>query len=178
MAMHSNKNSVTGKLEDYTGGVIPFGRLLSYGQALNAVANPQYLRLYNIIGIQYGGSGMSNFLLPDTRGLVTAGLDNLGGVARGVLTGVLSGIAPTTLGSWGGSERHLQTTGEMPAHSHSIADPSHSHSLNDPGHQHGLAQWTSWTDSFGYGSHGSLAVGWYYNTGFIFNGGEQYSQTR
>lgn len=54
--------------------------------------------------------------LPDLRGRVWAGLDNLGGSSANRIT---AGQADT-LGDASGAETHTLTTGEMPAHSHNV----------------------------------------------------------
>ena len=119
MAIHTNKNAVTGSMEDYSGGTLPYGRLLCYGQTLNAATNTQYQKLYNIIGNAFGGTNNTNFQLPDSRGRVHAGVDNMGGTAANRLTSGGSGITGTTLGANGGSETHILLAAEsgLPAHS-------------------------------------------------------------
>lgn len=70
--------------------------------------------------------------LPDFRGRVVAGMDDMGNSAAGRLTSSYFGATATTLGAVGGSESHTTTIAEMPAH-------THANSLNDPGHIHSEA---------------------------------------
>lgn len=67
--------------------------------------------------------------LPDLRGRVAAGRDDMGGTAAGRLTVAGSGVAGTTLGAAGGAETHRLTGGQMPQHSHHITDPGHVHAV-------------------------------------------------
>ena len=46
----------------------PPGALLCNGQTINAVANPQFTELWNILGTTFGGTGNDDFNLPDIRG--------------------------------------------------------------------------------------------------------------
>ena len=66
-----------------------------------------YQALFAIIGIQFGGNGTTNFMLPDLRGVV--------------LTGVNPAIAGFNVpGKTGGSAGVTLTTDTMPAHNHNI----------------------------------------------------------
>lgn len=67
--------------------------------------------------------------LPDARGRVSAGKDDMGGSTAGRLTSGASGIVGTTLGASGGAQTVTLTTAEMPAHAHGLNDPGHSHSM-------------------------------------------------
>jgi microcystin-dependent protein len=58
--------------------------------------------------------------LPDLRGRVTAGKDNMGGSAASRVTTAGSGIDGATLGATGGAQSHTLTTSEIPAHTHRI----------------------------------------------------------
>ena len=102
-----------GVIMSYAGSSAPTGWLFAYGQTLNAVTNPQYQPLFNAIGNTYGGTNNTNFVVPDLRGRVAAGKDNMGGVAANRLTSGVSGITGTTLGAAGGDQNMMQ-------HSHSI----------------------------------------------------------
>lgn len=73
-----------GAMMAYAGATAPAGWLLCYGQA---VSRTTYSALFAVIGTAYGaGDGSSTFSLPDLRGRVPAGRDNMGGSAASRLT--------------------------------------------------------------------------------------------
>lgn len=76
--------------------------------------------------------------LPDMRGRVLAGLDDMGNSAASVLTTTYYGDDPTVLGTWGGSQSHTLTVAQMPAHDHTASATS---SVTDPGHTHAYTEW-------------------------------------
>jgi len=45
--------------------------LLCDGSTLDAVTNPQYTALYNVIGTKYGGTGINDFKIPNLHGITT-----------------------------------------------------------------------------------------------------------
>lgn len=94
-----------GTVKSYSGSSAPSGFLLCHGQTLNAVLNPQYLNLFNIIGTTYGGTGMNNFIVPDLRGRAPFGKDDMGGSAANRITSAISGINGTSLNGSGGDQR-------------------------------------------------------------------------
>jgi microcystin-dependent protein len=66
--------------------------------------------------------------LPDKRGKLAVGLDDMGNSAASRFTGVpFTTGSGTAAGSLGGEATHTLATTEIPAHSHSITDPGHSH---------------------------------------------------
>jgi hypothetical protein len=69
--------------------------------------------------------------LPDLRGRVMAGLDDMGSTAAGIIlpANVTSGggDGPTTPAARGGEANHILTLAEAPAGQFTINDPSHSH---------------------------------------------------
>lgn len=90
----------------------PSGYLYCNGAA---VSRTTYAALYNAIGTSYGaGNGSSTFNLPDFAGAVPVGIH----------TGVGQFNA---MGKTGGDRNVTLTTGNLPAHTHSIA---HTHSGN------------------------------------------------
>lgn len=111
-----------GSIIMYAGATAPDGWLLAYGQSLSTTT---YDKLYAAIGYTYGGSGGS-FSMPDCRGRVMAGKDNMGGTAANRLTSGGSGVVGTTLGAVGGAETFTLTSTHIPAHTHSVSGTSSS----------------------------------------------------
>jgi microcystin-dependent protein len=107
-----------GTIQPFAGATAPSGWLFCFGQTLNATTTPIYTDLYNVLGVTYGGSSISAFSVPDLRGRVVAGKDNMGGSTASRLTAGGSGITGTTLGANGGAETHTLITAQMPSHSH------------------------------------------------------------
>jgi Microcystin-dependent protein len=118
----------SGVILDFGGSDAPTGYLLCYGQA---VSRSTYAALFAAIGTTYGvGDGSTTFNVPDLRGRVAAGKDNMGGTPANRLTSPLNG---DNLGAAGGSESHTLTTAQMPSHNHSFSgttsSDSHDHNL-------------------------------------------------
>jgi microcystin-dependent protein len=127
----------TGDPEDLTGaqaasiigvtnGIIPVGAVLDYGgtslpsgylwPAGQNVSRTTYAALFTAYGTTYGaGDGSTTFGLPDLRGRVVAGKDDMNGSSANRLTSPING---DTLGASGGSESHTLTTAELASHSH------------------------------------------------------------
>lgn len=116
-----------GAVIDFAGAVAPAGWLLCYGQA---VSRATYAALFAAIGTSYGvGDGSTTFAVPDRRGRLSVGKDNMGGAAANRVTTAGSGVDGATLGAAGGSQALQQ-------HSHAVTDAGHAHAINDPGHSH------------------------------------------
>jgi len=115
---------------------IPIWALLPYGQLLTQAAYPTLQTIADAAGRPYGGSAGVNFNLPDYRGRVGAGKDDMGGTAANRITSAISGVSGATLGAVFGSEGITLTTAQLPAHTHTFttgtvsADHTHSISLN------------------------------------------------
>jgi microcystin-dependent protein len=109
-----------GVVNPFAGATAPSGWLLCFGQA---VSRTQYPVLFTTISTTYGsGDGSTTFNVPDMRGRVAAGKDDMGGTAASRLTStVLS--ASNTLGATGGTQTHTLTSAQsgVPAHSHQIS---------------------------------------------------------
>jgi microcystin-dependent protein len=117
----------TGVILDFAGTSAPTGYLLAYGQD---VSRETYADLFSVIGETFGaGNGVTTFTLPDHRGRVSAGKDDMGGSSANRITSALNG---DTLGATGGSETHTLTGAE----SGQKAISSASVTISDPGHTH------------------------------------------
>lgn len=86
----------------YAATAAPTGWLLCYGQA---VSRTTYAPLFAIIGTVHGvGDGSTTFNVPDLRGRVPVGKDNMGGTPANRVTTAVSGVDAATLGAVGGSQ--------------------------------------------------------------------------
>jgi microcystin-dependent protein len=102
-----------GTVSDYGGSTAPTGWLLCYGQAISRTT---YVSLYAVLGTTFGsGDGSTTFNVPDCRGRVVAGKDNMGGTSANRLTGQTGGINGDNLGATGGAETHALTSTQVPA---------------------------------------------------------------
>lgn len=102
----------SGAVQMFAGSSAPSGWLLCYGQAVDRTT---YADLFTAISTTYGvGDGSTTFNLPDLRGRVPGGLDNMGGSSANRITDV----AADSLGGNMGAETHELTTGELAAHAH------------------------------------------------------------
>jgi len=108
----------SGMLMPYAGATAPTGWLLCYGQAVNRTT---YADLFAVVGTTYGaGDGSTTFNLPDLRGRVVAGKDDMGGVSADRLTDQSGGLDGDVLGDTGGAETHTLVEAELAAHTHSV----------------------------------------------------------
>ena len=126
-----------GVINDFAGSTAPSGWLLCYGQAISRTT---YSALYSVIGTLYRvGDGSTTFNLPDCRGRVSAGKDNMGGSSADRLTGYDAprGIDGDTLGQTGGQENHSLTVYELANHAHGVYDPGHGHNMAFRGYNEG-----------------------------------------
>lgn len=125
-----------GSMLDWPGSSAPTGWLLCYGQAISRTT---YVGLYTVLGTTYGsGDGSTTFNLPDCRGRIGVGKDNMGGSAASRITTGGCGIDGTTLGAVGGEQTHTLITAELAAHSHGVTDPGHTHNVNNQGNLFGI----------------------------------------
>jgi len=114
---------------DFWGGSAPNSSFaFMYGQAISRTA---YATLFSIFSTTYGpGDGSTTFNIPDLRGRVVAGKDDMGGSSASRLTLSYFGGAATNLGATGGSESHALTIAQLASHTHlnTLSDPGHVHS--------------------------------------------------
>lgn len=82
---------MTGTVLDFAGATAPNGWLLCFGQSL---LRTDYPNLFTAIGITYGAADGTHFTVPDCRGRVGAGKDDMGGTAASRLNS--SVLANTT----------------------------------------------------------------------------------
>lgn len=124
-----------------------------------AVSRTQYTALYNLLGTRFGaGDGSTTFNVPDLRGRVPVGLDNMGGTDANRVTEAASGIDSHTIGATGGAETHTLTVGQMPAHTH--ADSRYTGAQAGAGTP---ATGTGSTAVIGTGASGSAGLGQAHN---------------
>jgi len=109
----------TGMISPYAGGSAPTGFLLCFGQA---VSRSTFSDLFAVVSATYGaGDGSSTFNVPDLRGRVVAGQDDMGGTAVSILTSAaVGGINGSALGNTGGSQTHQLSVGELASHKHTF----------------------------------------------------------
>ncbi len=82
-----------------------------YGQQISQTV---YSALYALLGNTYGTATGGLFYLPDVRGRVLAGKDDMGGSAANRLTSGGSGINGVALNGSGGAETHTLVTANLP----------------------------------------------------------------
>ena len=115
-----------GEIKLFAPAVVPRGWLPCNG-ALVPIVNNQ--ALYSLLGIMYGGDGVSTFGLPDLRGRAPLG------------------VSPAyPQGQPGGEAAHALTAAELPSHTHQVMAAS---TAADKGGIEGnyWAGTTSWSDS-------------------------------
>lgn len=110
-----------GAIMDFAMNSAPTGWLACYGQA---VSRATYAALYAAIGDTWGaGNGSTTFNLPDLRGRVRAGWDNMGGSSANRLTNpasTINGLDGDTFAATGGHETHSLTGVQNGPHTHTI----------------------------------------------------------
>lgn len=120
-----------GVVKWFPAAAIPANHELCYGQLLSRT-----LPLFGVFGTTYGaGDGSTTFNNIDMRGIVPAGVDNMGGVAASRLTSIAAAI-----GTLGGEEKHTLLAGELAAHAHGVTDPGHIHTGSVASHSHSYSR--------------------------------------
>lgn len=106
----------TGSVLAFAGTTAPTGWALCAGQT---VSRTEFASIFNVIGTTYGaGDGSTTFVLPDYRGRVPVGMDNMGGVAANRMTSAGSGVNGVALGATGGAQTHTLSTAQLASHTH------------------------------------------------------------
>jgi microcystin-dependent protein len=104
----------TGVIMAWTTNTAPTGWLLCDG---SAVSRTTYSTLFTLISTTYGsGDGSTTFNVPDLKGRVILGQDDMGGVSANRVTDTDA----DTLGGADGEETHTLVTAEIPAHQHTV----------------------------------------------------------
>lgn len=104
----------TGAIMPYAGATAPTGYLFCDGSEYSETGT--YSNLFSVIQSTYntGGETASHFRVPDLRGRVIAGQDDMGGSPANTLTDAQADQLGGTLGN----ETHTLTTTELPSHTH------------------------------------------------------------
>jgi microcystin-dependent protein len=107
---------MTGEIRIWPTATAPTGWHLCDG---SAVSRTTFAALFAVIGTTYGvGDGSSTFNLPDLRGRVPFGKDDMGGTAAGRINVATGGPDGTTLGVNFGTATRTIAAANLPAHTH------------------------------------------------------------
>jgi microcystin-dependent protein len=101
----------------FSGNFAPTGWALCDGQVLPISQNTA---LFSLLGVNYGGNGVSTFNLPNLQGRVP------------MHPGQGPGLSLRSLGESGGSESVTLAESEIPNHSHALRAVSDPGDLSDP----------------------------------------------
>lgn len=133
----------TGAVLPFAGTTAPTDYLLCDG---SAVSRTTYADLFTAISTTYGeGDSSTTFNLPDLRGRVPAGKDDMGGTSANRLTDQSGGLNGDTLGDTGGAETVTLTTTDIPSHTHdkgtlaTVGAGTHKHTIPNATSQNGSA---------------------------------------
>ena len=104
----------------YGGITEPTNWLFCYGQEVNIA---DYQNLFNVIGYQFKDQSLvsaGKFAIPDFRGRMPLGKDNMGGGSANVVTD----SSADTVGSVNGQQTQTLSTSNLPEHEHDLRGPS------------------------------------------------------
>lgn len=138
-------NDVIDSAGSPAGGTMPVGTLLPYAGTTSpdtniyllcdgqAVSRTTYADLFTVVSTTFGvGDGSTTFNVPDLRGRIPMGLDNLGGTPANRVTDANA----DSLGGSLGAETHTLIEAELPSHSHTkgslttVTAGSHTHTFS------------------------------------------------
>lgn len=138
-----------GEIILYAGLSIPSGFLFCNGVAVPRAGT--YAGLFAAIGTTFGaGDSSTTFNVPDLRGRVAAGADNMGGTPANILPGY-------NVGTSGGAAAVTLDTTQIPAHTHT--DGGHTHGITDPMHTHAPGAGTNFAAFVNVSQEGTFAGG-------------------
>jgi microcystin-dependent protein len=146
----------TGVITSASGGSAdtapPRGWLWAYGQDYEGA---KYPALWAAIGTTYGtGSATGSGKVPDMRGRMPLGLDNMGGSDAGRTS------VANVLGTAGGAESHTLATANLPSHTHDLSSHTHSFSGSASGSISGSFSGSGSTNNPGDHVHGVSWAGY------------------
>jgi microcystin-dependent protein len=135
-------------------GTADAGYLITDGSCVSAT---KYPNLYSKIGTAYGTCTAGNFGLPDLRGRVPAGQDNMGGTAANRITSAGGLFNATALGASGGVQSKVVNQANLAAFS---LPASSGATFSLTGHVPLLSSSFNWTGGGipGYGGSGSSSI--------------------
>ncbi len=108
----------TGSMLPFGGAAAPTGYVLCDG---TAISRTTFAALFAVLGTAYGvGDGSTTFNVPDLRGRLPLGKDDMGGVPANRVTAA----AADTLGGALGAENHTLIISELPSHTHLYERPN------------------------------------------------------
>jgi len=122
-----------GAILPFAGSSAPSNWLLCDG---SVVLRSQYSTLFAAIGTSFntGGETALQFRVPDLRGRMPLGLDNMGGISAHRV----GDSEADSVGGNGGEDIHSLTSSETGSHTHPIVDIGHSHSTSGGSHTHAI----------------------------------------
>lgn len=95
--------------------------LLPYGQAISRATYAVLHALAAAASYPHGnGDGSTTFNMPDYRGRIGVGRDDMGGSAAGRITSAGSALDGTAIGAAGGAQNITLATGNLPVHAHPL----------------------------------------------------------
>lgn len=121
---------VIGEIRLFAGPFVPEGWKACDGQRLSIQGNEV---LFSLIGVAYGGDGISYFCVPDLRGRLPLSL------------GQGPGLSPRSLAQMGGTETVTLTVDTLPEHDHPIWSSETLGTLTSPeGHLPGSSSYPAY----------------------------------